>query len=186
MTMADEVFEVIVALFAVACCGFFFWWARDVYRTNVAMDAAKARTENLGILIGKTSPREISEKFRAYVRQTDLPAGDHEILVLLASLYLLRRHLGLSCMFFAREIMVLPGALRHRVLDSSQHHIQQSDVKGLVHATDAPKIAVRIAERFEENIDDLKRELKARRLISPMHGTDGDPSKYARPVSQDG
>lgn len=185
MTMTDELFEVIVAIFALACAGFFYWWARDVYRTNVAMDAASARVAKLGISIGETPSREISEKFRAYVRQTDLPITDHEILVLLASLYLLRRHLELSCIFFAREIWALPGALRHRLLDSSQRHIRQDDVKSLVRATDAPKIAVRIAARFEENIHDLKRELKARRLISPPYGTNDDASNYTQAVRQD-
>ena len=56
MTITDEVFEVIVALFAIACTGFFSWWVRDVYRTNVAMDAASARIEKLGIKVGLTPP----------------------------------------------------------------------------------------------------------------------------------
>jgi hypothetical protein len=164
MMYLDEIFELLVFLFAASFMWFFFWWMQDIYKTNLAVDAARVRLQRIGISPeNPNTPRDISERFRSVIAQKHI--SDHDVFILFASLYLLRRSLRLGCNFFARELAALPSSMRQRLLDSSQGHINQADVKHLLSDIEAPRMAFRIAERFEENMHDLRREMKARRLF---------------------
>lgn len=160
MDPAEIAFVVLFVIFCAACVVFFSWWTYDIYRTTLAIQAAKTRLNQIGISTeAKLPSRDISELLRAATEEANTRTSDHDIFLLLASLYLLRRDLKLNCLFFVRELRALPPFVLKRLHDNSRQHIEQSDIRKLICAVPS-KLASRIAERFEENIRDLGKEIE--------------------------
>jgi hypothetical protein len=166
MTIAISIFEAIIVVFTVAFVAFIVWWTCDVYRTNVARRAAHARIKKIGLATeNRMTPDEISIKFRNALR--DNPAANEDIFMLLASLYILRRDLRLRCNFFAAELSALPTSILEQLVKPDQKHIKRTDVRGLL----LPKVdALKIAERLEENIQDLRRDVPVQQLLAARSG----------------
>jgi hypothetical protein len=166
--IASSLFEVLVALFTIALLVFFVWWMRDVYRTSLAREAAHDRIEKIGVTTTQNmTPGEISKKLRYALLQNR--SNNQDVFFLLASLFILRRDLGLRCKFFADELAELPPSILEELVKSDELHIRPEDVLRLRHA-DATGIAEPTVERLEENIQELRNNWRVQRLFAARAG----------------
>jgi hypothetical protein len=77
--------------------------------------------------------------------------------------------LGLRCKFFADELAALPPSILEQLVKSDERHIRPEDVLRLPHA-EASKIAAQVAERLEENIQELRSNWRVQQLFAARTG----------------
>jgi hypothetical protein len=173
MTLAVTLFELAVTLSGFAFAAFLLWWIFDAYQSSLAMDAAREGLTDIGFNISsRISPEEVAAKLRDVLMRDRSPAHE-DYFVVLGSLYILRRELGLRCRWFAEQLSALPQHVSAQLV-SGRKPVHPEDVKRLL-TRRMPRIFGRrltqtIAYRLEENIQDLRADTARllRRVAEPM------------------